>query len=141
MDYGKSSSYLEVQLNEILKNRTKDERGFILEIASVVLSEDFGEDLPALYRILGLNDFIKVVSLFENRSVKFPTLKSLKDSLLLVLCYYYRETKGLSWEDIKKTLGHKFSAISFGLKISRLNEKVRDQIKQIICDFEGNDRE
>lgn len=105
----------------------------ILSIFTLILNKNShgNQDILNLYKILDdTNLFLKVISRFEGRTVKFPTVKEIEDSLTTALVYYYRE-QGMSWSEIKTILPVDFSPEGYSMKIKSLNSWILKSIKEI----------
>lgn len=102
----------------------------LLKIVSLIITQNASgnDDLCRLYRVLKLEDFIKVVSIFDGRTVKFFSKDEIDEALVLALCYYYKEIEGKSWDQIRELIPFEISSISFGVKIKNLNSFLRAQI-------------
>lgn len=124
----------EKQLDELFSRKSDSEIDTIFRIVSLVINNDYSNntDLRDLYRVIDLESFVKVVSIFENRSVKFPSKNSVKESLMLALCYYYKEIEGWSWEQIKNSLPFDISSISYGIRIKSLDRFLINKINELV---------
>jgi len=87
-------------------------------------------DVADIYRLLGLENFTRLVHLLDGRTIKFPTSTDLKDAIILTICYYYRKIELLEWDDIHKILPFEFPSIAVSRKIKNLDEIIRDKLNQ-----------
>jgi len=92
-------------------------------------------DFLELYSLLGLEGFVSVISLFEKRTITFPSMEEIKEDIILSVIFYYKEIKNYSWNEIKKIVPFEFSSISYAFKLKKLNSFIQDQIREI---FEGD---
>ena len=138
----------EKRLQEAFKKKDKTETQLFLDVVSIILfNNDKARELGDLYSILKLEDFIKVVSLFENRTIEFPSKREIKEAIELSLFYYsqyirgidsYKELKSMNIVDEKE-----FSSKSIGKKLTKINEKLKEKIFEILMEMEnknGNGR-
>jgi hypothetical protein len=91
-----------------------------------------------VYKLLGIENFVKLIHLLDGRTVHLPTSAELQDSILLALCFYYREVEGLDWDEIHDKIPFQFSSISMSYKLKSLNAALKAGLKDI---FRGDFRE
>jgi hypothetical protein len=138
----------EKRLQEAFKKKDKTETQLFLDVVSIILfNNDKARELGDLYSILKLEDFIKVVSLFENRTIEFPSKREIKEAIELSLFYYYKYIRGIdSYKELKSMniIDEKeFSSKSIGKKLTKINEKLKEKIFEILMEMEnknGNGR-
>ncbi len=138
----------EKRLQEAFKKKDKTETQLFLDVVSIILfNNDKARELGDLYSILKLEDFIKVVSLFENRTIEFPSKREVKEAIKLSLFYYYKYIRGIdSYKELKamNIIDEKeFSSKSIGKKLTKINEKLKEKIFEILMEMEnknGNGR-
>lgn len=109
--------------------------GKILSLFSIILQKNShgNQDLLNLYSDIGDFDiFLKVISRFSGRSVKFPTGKEIEDALSLALAYYYHEEEGRSWEEIRKLIPYDTSPLSYNARFNSLNDYIKKKIAEVI---------
>jgi len=87
-------------------------------------------DISDVYRLLGLENFTRLVHLLDGRTVKFPTSTDLKDAIILTVCYYYRKIECLEWDQIHNILPFDFHSIAVSRKIKNLDEIMREKLSQ-----------
>jgi nitrogen regulatory protein PII-like uncharacterized protein len=80
--------------------------------------------LTKLYNQLGPEKFCDVLAVMENETVKFPDIESFKETIEVVLCFYLKQYKGMSWEEIKEVLQEEenFSGVKIGINISKFQK-------------------
>ena len=72
--FDESASVFEQQLRDIFKPAENKEQSSLFSILSLVFYHNSKiTDLHDIYRLLGLDNFIKLVSLLDGRTVRFPT--------------------------------------------------------------------
>lgn len=128
----------EEQLNDLFLHSEKTETNQVVRVLSLVLYAEEGfknkEDFLDLYNLLGLDGFVSVVSLFEKRTVTFPSIETIKDDIILAVIFYYKEIKNYSWAEIKNIVPFEFSSISYAFRIKKLNSFIVEQMKEV---FQG----
>ncbi len=128
-----TSDAIDEKINSIMARIKLSDVDLILATLSVVIySTETNVDIIELFNLLDLDSFIKIISLFDGRTVQFPTKKQFRNSLLLSILYYYREIKKMEWEDIKKEFPFDISSISYGIQIKNLNSWVKDKMVQLL---------
>lgn len=96
-------------------------------------------DMRDLLELIGIDSFVKVVTLFSGRKVDFPTKRELRDDINLAFCYYYRK-QGKTWDEIHAILdteGNTVSSVAYGKMISSLDGMITERIEEILS--EGSD--
>ncbi len=87
--------------------------------------ENNWKSLLEVYNIVGMKDYIKLISLLKGKTLTFPTDEELKDSILTIMCYYYKEVEGKSWKEIQKILDvPNLNTIKYGIRLRQLSEFV-----------------
>jgi len=120
--FSKPTDIFEEQLNDIFLRSTEEKNDIVLKALSILLHlPESNRDLIDLYSLLGLEGFVSVMTLFENRTITFPSKDEVKELILTALLYYYREIENLSWGEIKDKIPFEFSSISYGIKIKKMN--------------------
>jgi hypothetical protein len=135
--FKKPAEVWEDQMNELFLSKSKEENNRVIEALSIILGMNYGnknKDIIDLFNLLGLDNFVSVVTLFERRTVTFPSKEEIKESIIFALIFYYRETKGYSWEEIKNIVPFEFSSISYAFKIKNLNSFIIDKLKETLKD-------
>ena len=141
MGLRKPEEVWDTQFKKLFEKREPDEAEQIINIISLIVYSDKNDDMGRLYTRVGLKTFSEIIDVFNGRVVKFMDKADFKDALVLALCYYYRETKGYSWEKVKAILPFDVNTVSMGIRISNLNSKIRKQIDEIFnkMDSEGGE--
>lgn len=106
----------------------------ILSIFSLLLNKNThgNQDILNLYHAIDDWDvFLKIMGLFSGRTVKFPTLAEIEDSLLTALIYFYRES-GYTWEEIRAIVPEDFSPAGYSMKLKSLNSFILKSISKIM---------
>lgn len=126
------SEIFEEQLNDIFLHSSSEKNDTVLQALSLLLHlPDSNRDLIDLYNLLGLEGFVSVMTLFENRTISFPSKEEVKELILTALIYYYREIENLSWVEIKQRIPFEFSSISYSTKVKKMNSFITDKLYEI----------
>jgi hypothetical protein len=124
----------EHQLREIFA-RPEVKQDPLFQILTAVFQNTANiSDVSDLYRLLGLENFTRLLHLLDGRIIKFPTSTDLKDAIILTLCYYYRKIEGLDWAKIHDILPFDFPSIAVSRKISNLDESIREKINPFMTE-------
>lgn len=131
----------EKRLQETFKKKNKDQTQLFLDIVSIVLFQnEKAREVGDLYSILSLDDFIKVINLFENRTIEFPSKREVKEAIETSLFYYYKYVRGVdSYKELKEMniIDEKeFSSRSIGRKLTKLNSKLQEELLKILLEIE-----
>lgn len=128
------NSVWEKHFNEIFERKSKTEIEMFLHISELIMHNQLEDNnLSKLYKVLGLEKFLDVVSILQNQTIKIPTLEEVREHYSLSVVYYYKEILGWSWKKIKSSdivnlnpnILDKQQAISFGIRVNALSESVR----------------
>ncbi len=140
--YKTPENVMEAKLDKMFSGRSQTEMESILSCFSIILHQTTtNTDIQELYRVLGLENFTKVLTLFDGKTVNFPTKIQLKDNILLALVYYYREVKQMEWKEIHKLFPFEISSISYSLRIKSLNSFIKKAITDIFDDMDRVSKE
>ena len=94
-----------IRLN-MFKNAEKDEKQLVL---------------VELYNLLGAEKFMDVLDLLEGKPIKFHHNADFKETIQIALCYYYRQFKDYSWEEIKDLIkDDDLSSVKLGVRVQQL---------------------
>lgn len=126
----------EERLNELFKKKTtvRESDQVLLLVSMILLDNPNNTDLVDTYNLLGLEDFVKLVHLFDGRTVRFPTSGEIQEMIVLAFCYYYREVRGLDWDEIRAILPWDISSVSYGSRVKKLSAFIRGKITEIMND-------
>lgn len=135
MLYETPKNLLELKINEALGT---DEESVVSDLIKLSLLKKASKNqdflvYTELYNLLGVEKFTEVISLLDGRTVTFPTKDDFKDSIITVLCYYYRNVKGMDWDQIKKMLGMPdINTIKQGIRASQYESYIKELIDKRI---------
>ena len=135
MIYSTPKNVLQLKINEALGS---NEEEMISDLIKLCLMKPASKNQDYLvyteiYNLLGLEKFTDLISLLDGRTVKFPTKEEFKDTILTVLCYYYRNVLNLEWPEIKDKLGiPDINTIRQGIRSSQFESYLKELINKRI---------
>lgn len=131
------SSVFERQMREAFK--PVDEQNSLFSAVALVFYHNVKiSEIYDVYKLLGIENFVKLIHLLDGRTVHLPTSEELQEAILLALCFYYREVEGLDWDEIHDKVPFQFSSISMSYKLKSINSAIRSELKEIFRgDFGG----
>lgn len=139
--FSETKTVWESQLDELFSKKADTEIELIFEIVSLIMNSGSSDNIQNLYSLLDLENFIRVITLFDGKTIKFPSKQSLKETFIWALCYYYKEIKQMSWREIEKLIPYEISTISYGIRIKQLNKHIEKEIHEIAKSLEKIDEE
>ena len=138
--FKKPDNIFKQRINEIIHdNPTKNLIEDVLKLTMFKAAEkdDKMLKLVELYNLVGIETFCQIIDLFSDATIKFPSKESFKESVQIALCYYYKNYKNLSWDEIKDKLeDQEISAVKLGIKINQL-EKFMGNMAEIVSKRKG----
>jgi hypothetical protein len=139
--FKEEGSVFDKQLRSAFKPVLENQQGELFRaIALVFYHNEKLSDIYDVYKLLGVESFVKLVHLLDGRTVHFPTSTELKDAIILSLCFYYKEIEGLEWDEIHDRIPFKFSSLQVAYKIKSLNAAIRAELVAIFKDQFGKDK-
>jgi hypothetical protein len=125
------SSVFERQMREALK--PVDEQNSLFSAISLVFYHNVKtSEIYDVYKLLGMENFVKLIHLLDGRTIHLPTSAELQELILLALCFYYREVEGLDWDEIHDKIPFQFSSISMSYKLKSLNAALKAELREIL---------
>ena len=126
----------ESKSSELFENIFKLQQLFALEkIVAGIRKEDPDQwkALMELYSTFGSVNFAKIIAICKGKVISFPSEEEFQDSIITVLCYYYKEEEHLPWDQIKEKLSMpKLETIKFGIRVRQLKNFIDSQmLKQL----------
>jgi hypothetical protein len=134
------SSVFEKQMREAFKP-VEEQNSLFSAVALVFYHNTKMSEIYDVYKLLGMEYFVKLVHLLDGRTVHLPTSAELQESILLALCFYYREVEGLDWDEIHDKIPFQFSSISMSYKLKSLNASLRSELKNILRGDFGEEKD
>ena len=137
--FKEEGSVFDKQLRNAFKPAMENQQGDLFRaIALVFYHNEKLSDIYDAYRLLGVENFVRLVHLFDGRTVHFPNSSELKEAIILSLCFYYKEIEGLDWAEIHDRIPFKFSSLQVSYKIKSLNAAIRAELVEIFKGHFGN---
>jgi hypothetical protein len=134
------SSVFEKQMREAFK--PADEQNPLFSAVALVFYHNAKiSEIYDVYKLLDMENFVKLIHLLDGRTVHLPTSAELQESILLSLCFYYREVKGLDWDEIHDKIPFQFSSISMSYKLKSLNSAIRSELKTLFREGFGEKKD
>jgi hypothetical protein len=125
------SSVFEKRMREAFKP-VNEQNSLFSAVALVFYHNASISEIYDVYKLLGIENFVKLIHLLDGRTVHLPTSSELQESILLALCFYYREVEGLDWDEIHDKIPFQFSSISMSYKLKSLNSALKSELKEIL---------
>lgn len=92
-------------------------------------SEESWQAQVQALNLLGVDGFVKSFSPFWGKTVIFPTEEEFKESLITVLCYYYKNVENKEWIEVKEILNMPdLNTIKYGIKVRQLEQFINQQL-------------
>lgn len=133
MIYKEPKNLLQDKLNHILNNREETIISDLVKLSLLKGAEKDSDELvyTEIYNLLGLENFSNLISLMDGRTVTFPKKEDFKDSLLMVLAFYYRNVENKSWEEIKDLLGMPdINSVKLGIQAGQFEKFLQKIVKR-----------
>ena len=131
--FDEPTNLFEKRISELFAAKPSTEFDSIMRLVTMIIADTApSDDMVALYHLLPMEEFVKVVNLFDGRQVRFFARKDIQDALILALCFYHKEVEGLDWKDISQKVPFAISPISYGSKIKKLGKIIRMNMEEIL---------
>lgn len=133
MLYATPKSILQERLNQALDKGEETIISDLMKLSLLKRAEKNSDELvfTEMYNLLGLEGFSNLISLMDGRTVVFPSKEEFKDTLMIVLAYYYRNLEQKSWEEIKDLLGlPDINSVRLGIQSSQFEKFLQKMIKR-----------
>jgi len=124
--FQKPESIFQADVNDIMK--TDPEANLIKDLISLQMFKDAEKDdkylvLSELHRYLGTEKFMGVMDILAGKTLKFPEKDSFKETIQIALCWYYRQYRNYSWDEIKVLLNDEdLQTVKLGIKLNNLQK-------------------
>lgn len=139
--FKKPTEVWEDQMNDLFLTKKVSNSNRVVEALSIILNMSYGQKNKALvdlYNLKGLDTFVEIVSLFERKTITFPSKDEIKEAVMLALIFYLREVEGHSWAEIKEIVPFEFSSISYSFKLKTLNKFIFRQLLEVFKEGKEN---
>lgn len=117
--YEKPKSVFQQRLKESLDIETSSVISDLIKL-SLLKKAEKNEDLliyTEIFNLLGVDKFTELLQIIDGRTVEFPSPIEFKETIVTVLCYYYKNVEQKSWEDIKALIGDPdLNTIKYGIR-------------------------
>ena len=135
MLYEQPKNVLEEKLNETLKG---SEESLISDLIKLSLLKTASKDenllvFTEIYKLLGLSKFTELISLIDGKTITFPSKEEFRETIVTILCYYYRNVQNKDWDEIKSLFNMpELNTIRYGIKASQLEAFIKELIARRI---------
>jgi hypothetical protein len=128
-----SKNLWEEKFENIIGKEDSSVTQYFLQLVGVALgASELGDVISQLYKVLDLDNFLKVLKVLSGRTISFPPVAQFKDLLILSICYIYRE-RGYDWKDIKQILPFKeVNPYKVGIRLNSLKKKIHNSLWEIL---------
>ena len=133
MIFESPENLLEQKINETLQEPEETLVSSLIELSLLKDSKKSRDTLvfSELYNLLGLESFTEVIQLLSGRTITFPTQESFKETILMVLCYYYRYVCGKSWEEVKSlVMDPDLQTAKFGIRCKQFDTFLKEMTQK-----------
>ena len=133
MIFESPENLLEQKINETLQEPEETLVSSLVELSLLKDSKKSRDTLvfSELYNLLGLESFTEVIQLLSGRTITFPTQESFKETILMVLCYYYRYVCGKSWEEVKSlVMEPDLQTAKFGIRCKQFDTFLKEMTQK-----------
>lgn len=133
MLYKDPKNMLQLKINEALGSGEESIVSDLVKLSLMKKASKNSDNLiyTEVYNLLGLEKFSELVTLLDGRSLSLPTKEELKDAVVMVLCYYYRNIEHKNWDDIKTILGiPDINTIKQGIRSSQFEAYLKEMINK-----------
>lgn len=117
--YSHPKSVFQQKLKESLDSETTGVISDLIRLSLLKMAEK-DEDLiiyTELYNLLGAEKFTETIDLIDGRTLSFPEKEEFKETVITVLCYYYKNVLNKDWDEIKALLGDPdLNTIKYGIR-------------------------
>lgn len=122
--FRKAETVFQADINSIVK--TLPEVNLINDLIQLQMFKEGERDdryltLVELYNYLGVEKFMGIMDILAGKSIKFPAKDSFKETIEIALCWYYRNYRNYSWDEIKQLISDEdLQSVKLGIKINSL---------------------
>jgi hypothetical protein len=108
-----------------------------------LFSRESKSDIYILGKQLPNDQLKNLITYYNGDKINVPTIDEFREANILAICYFLKEIKGWSWEQIKKFFPSKeykdfeFSSISFGKKINTIKESLKKDLMNSLKSIEN----
>jgi len=122
----------EQQLRDIFKAKPEAQKDPLFQILSIVFQSSANiADVSDIYRLLGLENFIRLTHLLSGRTIRFPSSLDLKEAIILTLCYYYKKIEDKDWAEIHELVPFEFNSIAISRRIKNMDNDFAQKLQAV----------
>jgi hypothetical protein len=136
------------KINTVIK--TDPTRDLIRDLIEIIMLKNCQLDdrmlpLVELYNLLGPQKFMEIAELCSDKIVKFPSKEQFREAIQIAICYYYRNYKSMSWDDIKARLeDQELSQKKMGqslIQLQKFMNEMADRIEARLSRIQAKEKE
>lgn len=135
--YDNPKNILQQKIKENLDKQSSHVVSDLVKLSLLKMAEK-DEDMliyAELYKLLGTEQFTEVISLADGQTITFPTKEEFKETIITVLCYYYRNMENKEWDEIKLLIGDPdLNNIKYGIRAASLGKFIDKMLGRTIND-------
>lgn len=138
------NSVWERDFNSLFSKSDKTEVEMFLSLSEMIMHQQLEDNnLSRLYKAVGLEGFLDIVAVLQNKKIVIPSLDEVRDNYTLAVIYYYKEILGWNWKKIKtsglvnlnSSILDKENSISYGIRINQLSATIRGVLNEELVKF------
>jgi len=139
--FEKPTTLFQQKVNDLVKGKnTNDHTNKAIEtLIKLQWVKKFNSDsekannLIELQNYLGLEKFVELINFSGGKTLVIPTKEDFKETILLALCYYYRNSENKTWEEIKSILkDSEFPTMRYKSKLKKLQTFLESLMTSVI---------
>ena len=133
--FGGPNNMYEQHLRDFFKPKVDAKNDPLFQILSLVFQTTANiADVGDVYRLLGLENFTRLVNLLSGRTIRFPDSLELKEAIILTLCYYYKKVEHREWPEIHGILPFEFNSIAISRRMKGMDANFREKFQSIVSE-------
>lgn len=114
---------------DILESVFKLQQLLMLERSSSTGDPESSKIQAQLLTKVGMQQYLQILSFLWGRTISFPTQEEFQDSLIITLCYYYKDVENKDWNSIKELLNMpNLNTIKYGIRVRQLEQFIQQQL-------------
>lgn len=134
------NTLLEEDLNSLFKTKQSSDINLLFSLVNIILSKSQrNTDMVNLLSTVGMENFVKIIHLFDGRTITFPSDKELTDAIILAVCYQLKKVDGVTeWDDIQDWFGnYQIDRLSTALKLHSIDSFIKQKLQQFTKEQKG----
>ena len=140
------SGIIKEKLDYYLKTGEIESQKIFDQLSLLIFSSEAkGTDLNILAQILPTEYLMKMINYYNGDLLRLPTKEQFQDCLLLSICFYLKQIKGMSWPEIKEFMDlpdnekDMISSISLGCQINKIQENLNKEMLNLLKQLDLKD--